>query len=186
MDLISVIAIAVSLGMDCFAVSIAAGITVREGRFSVITRIAILFGLFQFGMTLLGWIGGSIIFTLIEPYDHWIAAVLLGFIGGKMIQEGLSDSDEEGIDFYSVSVLLLLAVATSIDALAVGLSMAVLQVQILFPALIIGVGAVGMSGAGFWIGKRFGDHIGTKAEILGGIVLILIGLKILTEHIIGG
>ncbi len=186
MDLISVIAIAVSLGMDCFAVSIAAGIAVREGRLSVISRIAILFGLFQFGMTFLGWIGGSLIFTWIEPFDHWVAAALLGFIGGKMIQEGLSDSDEKRIDFYSVSVLLVLAVATSIDALAVGLSMAVLQVQILFPALIIGVGAVVMSGTGFWIGKRFGDHIGSKAEILGGIVLILIGLKILTEHIIGG
>jgi len=172
--------------MDCFAVSIAAGIAVREGRFSVISRIAILFGLFQTGMTLLGWIGGSYIFVWIEPFDHWVAAILLGFIGGKMIQEGLSDHGEKKIDFYSLSVLLVLAVATSIDALAVGLSMAVLQVQILVPAFIIGIAAVIMSGTGFWIGKRFGDHIGSKAEIIGGAVLILIGLKILTEHIFGG
>ncbi|PWR71504.1 manganese efflux pump MntP [Methanospirillum lacunae] len=186
MDFISLLAIAVGLGMDCFAVSIAAGIAVRESRLSVISRIAILFGLFQTGMTLLGWAGGSFIIAWIEPFDHWIAAILLGIIGGKMIQEGLSDSDEKGIDFYSVSVLLLLAVATSIDALAVGLSLAVLKVQILIPALIIGVCAVVMSGAGFLIGERFGDHIGSKAEIIGGIVLIFIGLKILAEHIIGG
>lgn len=186
MDFISLIAIAVGLGMDCFAVSIAAGIAVRESRLSVISRIAILFGLFQTGMTLLGWAGGSFIIAWIEPFDHWIAAILLGFIGAKMIQDGLSDSDEKGIDFYSVSVILLLAVATSIDALAIGLSLAILKVQILIPALIIGVCAVAMSVVGFLIGERFGDHIGSKAEIIGGIVLIVIGLKILTEHIIGG
>lgn len=186
MDFLSLIAIAIGLGMDCFAVSIAAGITVRKSRLSVITRIALLFGVFQTGMTLLGWAGGSFIIAWIEPFDHWIAAILLGIIGGKMIQEGLSDSDERGIDFYSVSVLLLLAVATSIDALAVGLSLAVLKVQIFIPALIIGVCSVLMSGVGFLIGERFGDHIGSKAEIIGGIVLIFIGLKILTEHIIGG
>ncbi len=172
--------------MDCFAVCIAAGMAVREGRFPVIMKIALLFGLFQTGMTLLGWMGGTFILAWIEPVDHWIATGLLVFIGIKMIQEGISDSDEKGIDFYSLSVLLVLAVATSIDALAVGLSFAVLQVQIVLPALIIGVGAFLMSGFGFWVGERFGDHIGSRAEILGGIVLILIGLRILAEHIFGG
>jgi len=185
-DLISIIAVAISLGMDCFAVCIAAGMSVRKGRLSVILRIALLFGLFQTGMTLLGWMGGSFILTWIEPFDHWVAAILLGFIGGKMIQEGVSGSDENTIDFYSLPVLLFLAVATSIDALAVGISFAVLQVQIFVPALCIGIGAFLMSGAGFFIGERFGGHIGSKAEILGGIVLILIGLRILVEHIIGG
>ena len=185
MDLLSIIAVAISLGMDCFAVCVAAGMVIQKGRMAVIFKMALLFGLFQFGMTLLGWMGGTYILSWIEPFDHWIAAGLLCFVGGKMIQEGLSD-DEKSIDFYSTPVLLVLAVATSIDALAVGLSFSVLQVQILIPSLAIGVGSVLMSCAGFWVGDRFGTFIGSRAEIIGGIVLILIGLRILAEHMITG
>ncbi|PKL60315.1 MAG: hypothetical protein CVV33_03320, partial [Methanomicrobiales archaeon HGW-Methanomicrobiales-4] len=122
----------------------------------------------------------------IEPYDHWIAAGLLALIGGKMIQEGLSEGDEKSIDFRSTTVLLVLAVATSIDALAVGLSFAVLKVEILVPALAIGIGAFLMSGAGFWVGDRFGAVIGSRAEIIGGLVLTVIGLRILVEHLLTG
>ncbi|MFH0967282.1 MAG: manganese efflux pump MntP family protein [Methanobacteriota archaeon] len=186
MDPGSIIAIAVSLGMDCFAVCVVAGIAVREGRLSFILKIALLFGLFQAGMTALGWLGGSFLISWIEPYDHWIAAGLLALIGGKMIQEGRSDGDEKSIDFRSSSVLLVLAVATSIDALAVGLSFAVLQVEILTPALAIGIGAFLMSGVGFWIGDRFGALIGSRAEIIGGLVLMVIGLRILIDHLIVG
>lgn len=182
MDLISILAVAVSLGMDCFAVCIVAGIAVREGRLPTIIKIALLFGIFQTGMTLLGWLGGTFILSLIESYDHWIAAGLLALIGGKMIQEGLSEDGEKKIDFYSSTVLIVLAIATSIDALAVGLSFAVLQVQILVPALTIGIVAFMMSCIGFKIGDRFGDIIGSRAEIIGGLVLILIGLRILAEH----
>ncbi len=184
MDIPEIIAIAVSLGMDCFAVCVAAGIGVREGRTAVIARLAILFGLFQAGMALSGWAGGMVILEWIEPYDHWIAAILLCVIGGKMIEEGISHREEKGIDFTSLPVVLVLAVATSIDALAVGLSLSVLHVQILYPAVFIGLGSFIMSGLGFWIGDRFGEVIGSKAEILGGLVLILIALRILIEHLI--
>lgn len=185
-DLISIIALAISLGMDCFAVCIAAGMVVREGRLAVILKIAVLFGIFQTCMTLLGWMGGTFIISWIKPFDHWIAFGLLILIGGKMIQEGLTNSEERVIDYHSLTILLLFAVATSIDALAVGLSLAVLQVQIFLPALIIGAGAFLMSGAGFWIGDRLGNHIGSRAEIIGGLVLILIGLQILAEHMMRG
>lgn len=186
MDLPEVTAIAISLGMDCFAVCVAAGMAVREGRIAVISRIAFLFGLFQCTMTLLGWIGGMYILAWIEPFDHWIAAALLCIVGGKMIEEGLSETGEKAIDFYSTPVLLLLAIATSIDALAVGLSLSVLKVQILVPAVIIGLGSLLMSGLGFWIGDRFGHVIESRAEIAGGLVLILIALRILAEHLITG
>ncbi len=186
MDIISIIAVAVSLGMDCFAVCVAAGMAVREGRILIIAKIAFLFGIFQAGMTSIGWISGTFIQSWIEPYDHWVAAILLAIIGGKMIHEGLSHAEEKKIDFHSMVVLLVLAVATSIDALAVGLSFATLQVEILFPALAIGVGAVIMSGVGFWFGDRFGAIIGSRAELIGGIVLILIGMRILGEHLITG
>ncbi|HWQ66774.1 MAG TPA: manganese efflux pump MntP family protein [Methanospirillum sp.] len=182
MDLFSILAIAISLGMDCFAVCVAAGMAVREGRFSTIAKIAVLFGLFQTGMTALGWVGGTIIIGWIEPIDHWIAAGLLALIGGKMIQEGFSDG-EKSIDYRSIPVLLVLAIATSIDALAVGLSFAVLQVQILIPAIAIGLGAFLMSLVGFWLGDRFGSYIGSRAEIIGGLILILIGSRILLEHL---
>lgn len=186
MDLSGVIAIAISLGMDCFAVCVAAGMSVREGRGAVIMRMALLFGLFQFGMTLLGWTGGMYILAWIEPYDHWIAAALLCIVGVKMIEEGLSHPEEKVIDFYSTPVLMILAIATSIDALAVGLSLSVLKVQILFPAVIIGMGSLLMSGFGFWIGDRFGSVIESRAEIIGGLVLIVIALRILAEHLITG
>lgn len=186
MDPLSIVAIAISLGMDCFAVCVAAGMAVREGRMKVIMKIALLFGLFQAGMTSLGWLGGTVIISWIEPYDHWIAAGLLAIIGGKMIQEGFSKDEEKSIDFRSTPVLLVLAVATSIDALAIGLSFAVLQVQILVPAVSIGIGAFVMSGAGFWVGDRFGSMIGSRAELIGGLVLILIGLRILAEHLTNG
>lgn len=184
MDLLSIVAVAVSLGMDCFAVCVAAGIAVREGRTQFIAKIAVLFGIFQAGMTGIGWLGGTFILPWIEPVDHWVAAFLLALIGGKMIQEGLSGSEEKSINFYSLSVLLVLAVATSIDALAVGLSFAALQVAMLVPVLAIGIGACIMSGVGFWIGDRFGSLIGSRAELIGGLVLILIGLRILAEHLI--
>lgn len=186
MDLLSIIAVAISLGMDCFAVCVAAGMAVREGRVRVIAKIAILFGIFQAGMTTIGWVGGTFIQSWIEPFDHWIAAILLAIIGGKMIQEGLSGDDERNIDFHSITVLLVLAVATSIDALAVGLSFAALQVAVFIPAIAIGIGALCMSGVGFWFGDRFGSLIGSRAEIIGGLVLILIGLRILGEHLLTG
>jgi putative Mn2+ efflux pump MntP len=186
MDLYGIIVIAVSLGMDCFAVCIAAGIAVREGRLAVIGKMALLFGLFQLGMTLLGWAGGMYIIRWIEPYDHWIAAGLLCIVGGKMIEEGLSHPEEKILDFYSTSVLLVLALATSIDALAVGLSLSVLKIDILVPGVIIGLGSALMSGAGFWIGDRFGSVIGSRAEIIGGLFLIIIAVRILAEHLLTG
>jgi putative Mn2+ efflux pump MntP len=186
MEPVSILAIAISLGMDCFAVCVAAGLAVREGRMAVIMKMALLFGFFQTGMTVLGWFGGTFILSWIEPYDHWIATGLLVLIGGKMIKEGLSDEGEKSIDFRSIPVLLILSVATSIDALAVGLSFAVLQIDLLFSAITIGMGAFLMSLSGFWIGDRVGSVIGPRTEIIGGLVLIGIGLRILFEHLMTG
>jgi manganese efflux pump family protein len=186
MDPVSITAITISLGMDCFAVCVAAGMAVREGRMSVIMKISLLFGIFQTGMTTLGWFFGTFISSWIEPFDHWIAAGLLALIGVKMIQEGVSDDEEKSIDYRSTLIILLLAVATSIDALAVGLSFAVLRILILIPALVIGIGAFFMSGAGFWLGDRFGAFIGCRAEMIGGLVLLIIGLRILVDHLMTG
>lgn len=184
MDIPSVIGISAALGMDCFAVCIAAGTHTRTGRLKMILLTAALFGLFQAGMTLAGWTGGITVSEFISSYDHWIAALLLWIIGAKMIQEGIQgDHAGEEKSLHSIPVLLILAVATSIDALAVGLSFAILDTPILFPALVIGLGSVIMSLAGFWIGDRFGSWVGSKAEILGGIILILIGINILSEHL---
>ena len=181
MDLISSLSVAISLGMDCFAVCVAAGTAVRESRGVVIGKMALLFGLFQGGMTILGWMAGTSVSSWIEPVDHWIAAGLLGFVGIRMIQEGLLDDDDAAINFSSTSVLLILAVATSIDAFAVGLSFSVLAEPVLVPSLAIGVASVLMSGAGFAVGDRFGGIIGSRAEICGGLVLMVIGARVLME-----
>ncbi len=187
MDLPTVIGISVALGMDCFAVCIAAGTRTRTGRMKIILLTAALFGFFQAGMTLAGWGGGTTIAAFISSYDHWIAALLLWIIGGKMIQEGIR-GDHVGADksLHSLPVLLILAIATSIDALAVGFSFAILDTPVFLPALVIGTGSVLMSLAGFWIGDRFGSWIGTRAEILGGVILVLIGINLLSMHFYAG
>jgi putative Mn2+ efflux pump MntP len=175
--------IAVGLAMDAFAVSITSGLTVRPFRLGFAFKIAFLFGLFQALMPVLGWLAGLSFRSLISGFDHWIAFGLLAFIGGKMVFEGFSDgSATKERNFLSLYILLVLAVATSIDALAVGLSFALLKTSIVFPAVVIGVVTFVISSVGVLIGSRFGHHFENKAEILGGLILIGIGIKIVIEH----
>ncbi len=184
MNLLTILGISAALGMDCFAVCIAAGTAIKSSRLNKALQIALLFGLFQGLMTLIGWIGGTTVSAYIESYDHIIGAVLLFIVGGKMIQEGIAEGEETDEDSFSGFMMLsILAIATSIDALAVGLSFAVLNTDIIMPSIIIGLGSIVLSLLGFLLGNRFGHYIGSRAEILGGVILILIGLHILYDGI---
>ncbi|HDQ08709.1 MAG TPA: hypothetical protein ENN44_08040 [Methanoculleus sp.] len=178
MNTAELILIAVALAMDAFAVSISAGTTICEERLRKALVIAAAFGGFQAGMTVIGWLAGEGIRELVLSFAPLLAFALLLGIGAKMIFEGLR-GDEGCILIRSAAGLLLLAVATSIDALAVGLSFAVIGIPVMFPAAVIGVVAFLFSIAGIFLGKRVADLIGRKAEIVGGIILILIGLRIL-------
>jgi putative Mn2+ efflux pump MntP len=184
MDLATTLLIAVGLAMDAFTVSISGGAALREerGRWALI--IGALFGGFQAGMPVLGWLGGVNLTAFIGSYGPWVAFLLLALIGGKMITEALR-GDGESVQFAggSTAVLLLLAVATSIDALAVGVSFAVLDTPILWPAATIGIVTFALSAAGVLVGSSFGRIIGRKAGLVGGVILIGIGLRILLDHL---
>ncbi|MDV2480619.1 manganese efflux pump [Methanoculleus sp. Wushi-C6] len=182
MDFATTLLVAVGLAMDALAVSISGGAAIREGRVRWALVIGALFGGFQMGMPVLGWLGGTGLASFTEAYAPWIAFLLLALIGGKMIVEAVR-GDGESVRFENgAAVLLLLAVATSIDALAVGATFAFLETPILVPAVTIGVVTFAISAAGVLIGSSFGGLLGRKAGIFGGIILIGIGLRILVEH----
>lgn len=185
MNIISLVIVSFGLAMDAFAVSICSGVNIKNSKFKKSLIMALYFGTFQGLMPLIGWFLGSKFSIYIESVDHWIAFILLAIIGGKMLKEGLSHADDENIsdDSFSHKNLLVLAIATSIDALAMGISFAVLNVNILLAIILIGVITFITSFIGVMIGKKFGEHFSNKAEILGGIVLIFIGLKILFGHL---
>ena len=183
MNILMIFLIAVSLAMDAFAVSISNGVSVKGFGKAHAVKQGIYFGGFQFMMPVLGWVLGSSVRTYIEAVDHWIAFGLLAAIGFNMIRESRSEEEEEEGGEMTAKVLILQAIATSIDALAVGISFAVLQVNILQAALIIGVVAFVFSFVGGVLGKSIGGFLQGKAELIGGIVLILIGCKILVEHL---
>ena len=177
--------IAVSLAMDAFAVSISNGVSVKGFGKSHAVKQGIYFGGFQFMMPVIGWVLGSSVKSYIEAVDHWIAFGLLAIIGINMIREALGgEDDEEEATELSPKVLVLQAIATSIDALAVGISFAVLSVNILQASAIIGVVAFCFGVAGGILGKKIGGLLQNKAELAGGVVLILIGIKIVLEHTI--
>jgi putative Mn2+ efflux pump MntP len=135
-------------------------------------------------MTVIGWAAGVSLIGLISAYDHWIAFILLAIVGGKMIREGVKgDEDEAPLEVIQIVPVIVLSFATSIDALAVGISFGVLQTAVLIPALIIGIVCFGISFAGVMLGERLESFLGNKMEIVGGIILILIGIRILTEHL---
>lgn len=182
--------VAIGLAMDCFAVSIASGILLKRVRLRPMLVMAFFFGLFQALMPLVGWIGAGLFSHLIENIDHWIAFGILAFLGGRMIKESFEDEEcRHEYDPTRLQVVLTLAVATSIDALAIGVSFAFLGVKglsdILPPVGIIGLVSFGLSLAGLLIGIRFGCGIARKlrAELWGGIILVFIGTKILIEHL---
>ena len=184
MDLATVLLIAVSLAMDSFAVSIAHGMTIKNRRVATGLGIAFSFGLFQAFMPVLGWLAGLTFIDLIASFDHWVAFGLLAFISGKMIYEARTKHEEEKEAQLTVPVVLILSVATSIDALAVGLSFSLLQVAITVPVITIGVVAFLLSFAGFNFGSKLGKFFERKVQVIGGIVLIAIGIKILLEHLL--
>ncbi|MBN1496514.1 MAG: manganese efflux pump [Spirochaetes bacterium] len=187
MDLVSVALIAVGLAMDAFSVCISCGITIPRPDFGHYFRLAASFGFFQFIMPVIGFFGGMYLERHIKAYDHWLAFGLLAFIGLKMVRESFSGESAEcppgrRPDPSRGWSLLVLSVATSIDALAVGLSIGVLNRPILLPSIIIGVVCAIVSAIGVAIGSRVGPLFGRRAETVGGLVLIAIGIKILIEH----
>ena len=186
MQFYKILAIAVSLAMDAFAVSIAAGVSLKHVDFRQTFRLAWHFCFFQAFMLVIGWSAGLTVRSLIENYDHWFAFGLLTFVGIKMIREAFRDhaSKKEIMDPTKGLTLVMLSFATSIDALAVGLSMSLIRVSIWVPALIIGIVAGAFTIIGLELGKRVGSVAGLSryAEAFGGIVLLIIGLKILHEH----
>jgi putative Mn2+ efflux pump MntP len=186
-DDLTLFAVAVALGADAFAVSaaVAAGLPVVTGRHTF--RLAWHFGLFQGMMTVIGWFGGAGISTLMAGLNHWIAFSLLLFLGGKMIYESRHpESRAQDFDPTRGLSLIALSVATSIDALAVGISLSLVGMSIWRPALLIALMALVMSFIGTRLGKKGGELLGSWAEVIGGVVLILIGVRILAEHLLGG
>ena len=184
MNLLMVTGIALGLSMDALAVSVTNGCIVTDLKFRYALRIAFFFGLFQALMPVLGWIAGSSFRAYIQDFDHWVAFGLLLLVGGKMIREALSSTDAEDskINCLHFPTLLLLSVATSIDALAVGISFAMLDMVILVPVSIIGVITFVNCLIGTQIGSRAGRFLEGKLEFVGGCILILIGIKIVIEH----
>ena len=182
MGIFELFLIGIGLSMDAFAVAICKGLSMRriDGRQTV--TVAAFFGGFQALMPFLGWALGKQFEQYITRYDHWIAFVLLTYIGGKMLWEALRDKEEARAANFSLRELLVLAVATSIDALAVGITFAFLKVEIGLASAIIGCTTFALSLVGVFIGNRFGSRYKQRAEAVGGIILILIGLKILLEH----
>lgn len=184
MNLLSLFLIALGLAMDAFAVSISSGLTIHRLKVGHAFTIAAFFGAFQAVMPVVGWLAGLSVQVYITAIDHWLAFGLLSVIGGKMIYEStFMDGDRDEKDPLNIYVLLMLSIATSIDALAVGLSLSFLDISIALPALIIGAVTFVLSFAGVFIGDRFGHFFERKIEILGGIILIGIGIKILVEHL---
>ena len=184
MDIVSIVLIAFGVAMDAFAVSIASGFKAKTLKLADALKIGVFFGGFQALMSLIGWAAGLHFRNIITGVDHWIAFGLLSAIGVKMIYESTKlKSYEQKISPFNISVLLILSVATSIDALAVGLSLSFLNVSIALPAVIIGAITFILSFFGVSIGNRVGHFFERKIEMVGGIILIGIGIKILIEHL---
>ncbi|GAB6169106.1 manganese efflux pump MntP family protein [Clostridium carnis] len=185
MNLISILLIAIGLAMDAFAVSLTTGLKVTKDKKTYLAiKSGIFFGIAQGVMPVIGWFLGNNFKQYIEGFDHWIAFLLLGIIGGKMAYEGLKSNDEESeneVDF-SNKRMFILSIATSIDALAIGVSLGALNANIITSALIIGVVTMIICILGVYLGKICGNLLQGKAEVVGGIILICIGAKILLEH----
>lgn len=190
MDPLSLIVLAIGLAMDAFAVAIAMGATMPSLRPTQAVRLALAFGGFQGLMPVVGYLAGRTLtdHAWVAAWDHWIAFGLLAFMGGKMIYEArflTADDDTERVegDPTKNATLIVLAIATSIDALAVGASLALLRVRILMPSLVIGLTAAGFAVLGAHLGRRFGPGLGQRVEVFGGLALMAIGLRILVEHL---
>lgn len=184
MDSLTTVLLALGLSADAFAVSLSSGLTIRHMKFNKALKIALFFGCFQALMPIIGWVAGLSFRGLILAVDHWVAFGLLSFLGGRMIYEANQEESEEKkfnpLDSYT---LLTLSVATSLDALAVGLGFSVLKTSIFAAVATIGIITFCLSFIGVFIGHKFGDVCQKQIEILGGAILIVIGCKILMEHL---
>jgi len=184
MEILTIILIAIGLSFDTFAVSISSGLILRRIDFLNATKIAITLALFQAAMPIIGWLAGSGIKAYAESFDHWIAFGILALLGGKMIYESFKTNPEDrSFNPLDIKVLVGMAVATSIDALIVGFSFALLDFKILMSVGIIGSVTYLVAMLGILFGKKIGSRNGQRMEMLGGVMLILIGLKILFEHL---
>jgi putative Mn2+ efflux pump MntP len=184
---LTLLGIAAGLAMDAFAVAIATGIVLGTVSGRQTFRLAFHFGLFQFLMPVVGYLAGMTVERYIEGFDHWLAFALLGGIGGKMVYEGIRWEEDEGNggkDPTRGMSLVVLSVATSIDALAVGISLGVLRNGgIVYPGVVIGIVACTFTAAGLHLGKRLGAVFGRRMEVIGGFVLVGIGVKIVLDHL---
>lgn len=185
-DFLSILLIAIGLSADCFAVALSSSISRRTLSSLQILRVALSFGIFQAVMPVLGWLAGNTIVEFISDYDHWLAFGLLGFVGGRMVWESFHSRDGKSTDRDVTKglMLLTLSIATSIDALAVGLSFAFLEVNIVVATVTIGITAFLVTIIGLIIGKKVGSLAGKRTECVGGVILIVIGLRILLEHML--
>jgi putative Mn2+ efflux pump MntP len=187
MEPLSLICIALGLAMDAFAVAIATGLSLQQVTPRHVFRIAFHFGLFQWLMPIVGYLAGTALAAQIRDYDHWAAFALLSYVGGKMLWEARRPHAVATRSDPTRGIMLVtLSIATSIDALAVGLSMAFLRIEVWLPAIVIGAVAAALSALGILFGGRLGPRWGRWAGIVGGCVLLLIGARILFEHLGGG
>lgn len=185
MRLLEIVLIALGLAMDACAVAVGCGASGQARGARAGFRLAFHFGLFQFMMPVIGWLAGMRIERFVTPWDHWIAFALLLFVGVRMIRAGLNQRSEHRAGDPSRGFnLVILAIATSLDALAIGLSLAMLRVSIWYPSAVIGVVTMGVSMAGFQFGSALGVRFGKRMEIAGGVILCLMGLWILLAHLV--
>lgn len=188
MSLLEILALSVGLAMDCTAVAATRGLIAPRLHWRGVATMALLFGGFQAGMPLIGWALGAAVGPLVERWDHWIAFALLAVIGGKMIKEAFGPpeaDDTRPADAFQLRLLLVLAVATSIDALAVGVTLPMLNAPMALTLSSIGVVAATGAVAGVFLGRRFGALVGRRLDVLGGLVLIGLGTRILLSHLTG-
>ena len=189
MDFLAIVFIAISLSADCFAVALCDSLSPQTHAYRRMFRVAFAFGLVQTLMPVIGWLVGRTIIGFIEDYDHWAAFALLAGIGARMLWEAFHSESEDACarntDITKWFLLLTLSVATSVDALAVGLSFAFININILVASLIIGAVAFIITAIGFLVGRRVGGLFGKWARVAGGVILIAIGIKILLSHILG-
>ena len=183
MKIFEIIIIGIGLAMDAFAVSICKGLSMKKIDWKKALVIATYFGAFQALMPILGYFLGTTFSNLVESIDHWIAFILLTIIGGNMINESTDDELKKRNDKIDIKTMLTLSIATSIDALAIGVTFSFFEVNIWLAIILIGLITFTLSIIGVCIGNKFGDMLQNKSELIGGVVLILIGLKILLEHL---
>jgi putative Mn2+ efflux pump MntP len=189
MTTLTLLGIAVGLAMDAFSVAVAVSARLQPVSPRQMFRLSFHFGLFQGAMPLVGWLGGRTLVSVIGPWDHWVAFVLLAAVGSRALWQAVTEEREENAvasDPTRGASLVALSLATSIDALAVGLSFAVLDVSVWYPCLVIGVITAGLTAAGMHFGSRVGAHYGHLIEAAGGVVLIGIGVKILVTGLLAG